>query len=98
MLVTRPAASDLDLLALHRLAPARYPLLLESSAAGTAQGRWDMLLATSGESLALPHVGAAVRREDGRNAGTDFLAALDADWASRRTPRDEPRWRDQRRE
>jgi len=28
MLVTRPAAFDLDLLALHRLAPGRYPLLL----------------------------------------------------------------------
>jgi anthranilate synthase component 1 len=48
MLVTRPLTPGIDLLALHRLAPARYPLLLESSAAGTAQGRGDLLLATSG--------------------------------------------------
>ena len=48
MLVTRPLDPALDLLALHRLAPSRYPVLLESSAHGTAQGRWDLLLATDG--------------------------------------------------
>ena len=91
MLVTRPAAFDLDLLALHRLAPGRYPLLLESSAAGTAQGRWDLLLATNGESLTLSHDGV-VRRGDGSWTGTDFLASLDAEWTALRTVHDEPRW------
>jgi hypothetical protein len=52
MLVTRAIAPDVDFLAMHRLAPARYPLLLESAAHGTAQGRWDLLLAHAGESLA----------------------------------------------
>ena len=92
MLVTRPAASDLDLLALHRLAPERYPLLMESSAAGTAQGRWDLLLATNGGSLTLSAGDDCVRREDGGRAGKDFLRSLDADWVSLRTSHDEPRW------
>jgi anthranilate synthase component 1 len=92
MLVTRPLTPGIDLLALHRLAPARYPLLLESSAAGTAQGRWDLLLATSGESLTLSATDNVVRRDDGSGAGTDFLSSLDGDWRRQRTPRDEPRW------
>jgi len=92
MLVTRPLTPGIDLLALHRLAPARYPLLLESSAAGTAQGRWDLLLATSGESLTLSATDNVVRRDDGSEAGTDFLSALDGDWRRQRTQRDEPRW------
>ena len=91
MLVTRPLTSDIDLLALHRLAPTRYPLLLESSAAGTAQGRWDLLLATNGESLTLSP-DQVVRREDGTEAGMDFLSALDEDWRLQRMSRDEPRW------
>ncbi|GAB3103174.1 aminodeoxychorismate synthase component I [Lysobacter terrae] len=80
-----------DLLALQRLAPARYPLLLESTAHGTAQGRWDLLLATDGESLRLDRDGVT-RDAQGREAAGDFLSALDAQWASLRTVRDEPRW------
>ena len=38
-------------------APARYPALFESSAHGTAQGRWDLLLATDGASLWLDRDG-----------------------------------------
>jgi len=91
MLVTRPLTSDIDLLALHRLAPRRYPLLLESSASGTAQGRWDLLLATNGASLTLARDGV-VRREDGSDAGRDFLSVIDTDWRLQRTARDEPRW------
>jgi anthranilate synthase component 1 len=91
MLVTRNLDAGSDLLALQRLAPARYPLLLESSAAGTAHGRWDILLAASGQSLALEHDGSLLR-EDGNRMRGDFLAALDAQWRALRLPRDEPRW------
>jgi len=77
MLVARPLPADLDLLALHRLAPGRYPLLLESAAHGTAHGRWDLLLATSGESLSLD-TGGVVRRQDGATVDGDFLSVLDA--------------------
>ncbi len=79
MLLTRGLATGLDLLDLHRSAPARYPLLLESAAAGTAQGRWDLLLATNGESI---------RAREGER----FLEALDREWRARRIPREEPRW------
>lgn len=91
MLVTRALPPDIDLLALHRHAPTRYPLLLESVASGTAQGRWDLLLCASGESLTLARDGA-VHRSDGSVAGDDFLDALDAEWKRVRIPREEPRW------
>ena len=91
MLVTRAIAADLDFLALHRLAPARYPLLLESAAHGTAQGRWDLLLAASGDSLTLRADGR-VRRGDGGMVRGDFLSALDAAWHAQHAPRDELRW------
>ena len=79
MICTRTLPARLDLLDLHRSAPARYPLLLESAAAGTAQGRWDLLLATNGESI---------RARDGEG----FLDALDREWRAQRIPREEPRW------
>ena len=91
MLLTRNLDAGSDLLALQRLAPARYPLLLESSAAGTAQGRWDLLLVADGGSLALLPDGNLLR-EDGSRAPGDFLAALDAHWQAARVPREEPRW------
>jgi anthranilate synthase component 1 len=91
MLLTRPVPTPIDLLALHRLAPQRYPLLLESSAHGTAQGRWDLLLATTGDALRLDRDG--VTRDDGGRAKPgDFLAALDQAWQAERVARDEPRW------
>jgi 4-amino-4-deoxychorismate synthase (2-amino-4-deoxychorismate-forming) component I len=91
MLVSRSLDSPIDLLALHRLAPQRYPLLLESSAAGTAQGRWDLLLACNGDALTLSTDGA-LRHGDASVADSDFLSALDAEWRSQRVARDEPRW------
>ena len=91
MLLTRTLPSSLDLLALHRLAPLRYPLLLESSAHGTAQGRWDLLLSTSGEMLRLDRDGVT-RDGNGEKLAGDFFTALDTVWQSRRLPRDEPRW------
>ena len=91
MLVTRPLPVAIDLLDLHRFAPTRYPVLLESVASGTAQGRWDLLLAGNGESLSLARDGVT-RREGGDGVEGDFLAALDRAWCAHRTPREEPRW------
>src|SRR5690606_41765822 len=91
MLVTRLLAPDTDLLALHRLAPARYPLLLESAAHGTAQGCWDMLLAASGESLALCADGV-VHDAGGTEVAGDLLAALAAQSQPPRLAREGPRW------
>ena len=91
MLLTHPLPDSFDLLSLQRLAPARYPLLLESSAHGTAQGRWDLLLVAGEGALRLDPDGT-VRDEYGGSVGTDFFAALDARWQAERVPRDEPRW------
>ena len=91
MLLTRNLDAAGDLLALQRLAPARYPLLLESSAAGTAQGRWDLLLAADGGALALLPDGTLLR-EDGSRPPGSFLEVLDQDWQALRTSHEEPRW------
>ncbi|HZX75696.1 aminodeoxychorismate synthase component I [Lysobacter sp.] len=90
MLLTRSLPS-LDLLSLQRLAPSRYPLLLESTAHGTAQGRWDMLLIADGASLGLGTDGL-VRDGDGEVLPGSFFDVLDAHWQAARAPRDEPRW------
>ncbi|CAN5578324.1 aminodeoxychorismate synthase component I [soil metagenome] len=91
MLVTCALPRDADLLALHRSAPLRYPLLLESVADGTAQARWDLLLASDGDGLRFD--GHAVTRcGDGGAVPGGFLAALDAKWREVRLPREEPRW------
>ena len=87
----RALAHGFDLLALQQRAPARYPLLLESVASGTAQGRWDLLLATDGTGLRLDAQGAT-RTLDGCPVEGDFLAALDAQWQARCIAREEPRW------
>lgn len=91
MLITRALPADTDLLVLHRQAPSRYPLLLESAASGTVHGRWDLLLAADGDSLTL-HADGITRRADGSAVDGDFLSAFDAEWRSKRTAREEPRW------
>ncbi|KLI98172.1 aminodeoxychorismate synthase component I [Luteimonas sp. FCS-9] len=91
MLITRPLPADTDLLALQRAAPARHPLLLQSVAHGTAQSRWDLLLATDGTTLRLGDDGAT-RDADGRALDGAFLDLLDARWRAARVDRDEPRW------
>src|SRR5689334_23581775 len=78
-----------DLLDLHRLAPARYPVLLESTASGTRIGRRDLLLAASRESLELGRDGR-VRDRAGRDVGNDFFAALDAAFATSRAATGSP--------
>ncbi|MET0718978.1 MAG: aminodeoxychorismate synthase component I [Pseudoxanthomonas sp.] len=91
MIESRALPADTDLLALHRQSPARYPMLLESVASGTAQGRWDLLLATDGSGLRLDALGRTSTL-DGQQVEGDFLAALDAQWLAMRIPREEPRW------
>ncbi|MFT3756819.1 MAG: aminodeoxychorismate synthase component I [Pseudoxanthomonas sp.] len=87
MITTRTLPAETDLLSLHRLAPLRYPLLLESVASGTAQGRWDMLLMASGDGLCL-HADSVTRDLAGNPIKGDFLAALDAQWQAQRIARD----------
>lgn len=70
----------IDLLALHRLDSARYPVLLESTSGG-ALGCWDMLLAHSGEGFAL-HRDGVVRTLEGEVISGRFLDVLDAHWRS----------------
>ncbi|MET0893332.1 MAG: aminodeoxychorismate synthase component I [Pseudoxanthomonas sp.] len=91
MIESRSLPANTDLLALHRLAPSRYPLLLESVASSTAQGRWDLLLATDGSGLRLGTDGHTSTL-DGQPLQADFLDALDAQWQALRIPREEPRW------
>jgi len=83
---TLPLAAETDLLALHRLAPARYPALFESTAHGTAHGRWDLLLVAEGEQLQLGTDGIT-RDGEGKVLEGDFLALLDAAWSRARQPR-----------
>ncbi len=73
-LVRELDARGLDLLALHRVAPERYPFLLESVAHGTPQSRYDLLLARPGSCLWLDAAGAV----HGPHAGSRFLDSLDA--------------------
>ena len=91
MIETRTLPSDTDLLALHRQDPQRYPVLLESVASGTAQGRWDLLLASDGSGLRLDADGLT-RDLQGRVEAGDFLSVLDRHWQAQRLPREEPRW------
>jgi len=78
MIHTRSLHTDIDLLALHRLAPGRYPVLFESSASG-AHGRWDMLLAHAGERFELQSDGVVRDQDQQVHAGT-FLDVLDTHW------------------
>ncbi len=78
MMQTHTLSADIDLLALHRLDPLRYPVLLESTSGG-ALGRWDMLLAHSGEGFAL-HRDGMVRTLAGEIIPGHFLDVLDAHW------------------
>ena len=92
MIETRALSPDTDLLALHRRDPSRYPVLLESVASGTVQGRWDLLLmAAEGEGFTLHHDGR-VRDLHGAPQDANFLDTLDAHWQAARIDREEPRW------
>lgn len=74
--------SAIDLLALHRLDPVRYPVLLESSSGGPL-GRRDLLLAHAGDGFAL-HRDGVVRTLAGEVVTGSFLDVLDAQWQTAR--------------
>ncbi|GBE47671.1 aminodeoxychorismate synthase component 1 [bacterium BMS3Bbin12] len=83
------SAPGVDLLALHRRNPSRYPFLLESVAAGTPQARFDLLLAFPGARLIL-HADGILERPAGIPAGSDFLGALDHWWRAWAAPAGDP--------
>ncbi|PSD14588.1 aminodeoxychorismate synthase, component I, partial [Stenotrophomonas maltophilia] len=82
-----PLPHPIDLLALQQHDPARFPLLMESTASGTAQGRWSLLLAAQGESLRLDADGQVRDLQGAVQPGT-FLQALDRAWQHERLPHD----------
>ncbi len=71
--VIHPIESAVDLIALHRLAPSRYPFLLQSTAKSDKLGGFDVLFACPGEELVLNEPGA-LDHQGG------FFGALDAAW------------------
>lgn len=81
----RPLPAGLDLLALHRLDPHRYPLLLESVAGGNTLSRWDLLLLGDGSGLKLEADGLT-RDLDGHPVAGRFLDALDRAWGQAGVP------------
>jgi len=84
-LLIQPLAAPVDLLALQQANPARFPLLMESTASGTAQGRWDLLL-VAGEAFLRLDADGRVRDHDGRVHDGRFLDVLDAAWQAERLP------------
>ncbi len=82
-LTVRRLDAPVDLLALHRAYPQRYPHLLASSAHGTPQGRYDILLAFPGARLVFDGVRCT---RDGQPVAGGFLDALDAWWQQERIP------------
>src|SRR5690606_5857859 len=91
VLISRPLPPVSALLALQRVDPGRYRLLLQSVALGTAQARWDLPLLADGGSLTLGRDGDT-RDASGAVVPGTFLQALDAAWRAGRLPREQPRW------
>jgi anthranilate synthase component 1 len=75
--VVAPASFDIDPLTLHLHDPDFYPFLLQSTACGTAQGRYDILFADPGERLILGPTG---QLQGASKGGESFLEALDQAW------------------
>ena len=76
------------MLALHERYPERYPVLLDSSAAGLPQGRFTLLLAAPEGRLLLDRD----RRLQGEGEGDRFCDRLDAWWKRERGPAPPPPW------
>ncbi|MBT8086787.1 MAG: chorismate-binding protein, partial [Gammaproteobacteria bacterium] len=80
----REIADPADLQRLNRLFPSRYPYLLQSTAAGGALGRFDILFCAGGETLELAADGELLGDEAA--PGMTFLEALDRWWLREREP------------
>jgi len=78
--VIQPVQQGCDLVELHRLHPARYPRLLQS----TAHDRYDILFAFPGDSLILDAAGGLQGGGDCQHTPGDFLEALDRWWHAHR--------------
>jgi anthranilate synthase component 1 len=68
-----------DLLDLHALEPARYPILLESTGGVAALARHDILFAFPGRSIQLDSSWQLAGCASNSGPG-DFLRAFDAAW------------------
>jgi len=79
--VIQPVQQGCDLVELHRLAPASYPCLLQS----TAHGRYDILFAFPGDSLVLDASGSLQADGACQPESADFLEGLDRWWGENRT-------------
>jgi anthranilate synthase component 1 len=80
--VAHRLSATVDLHALHRYAPERYPFLLQSTADSENLGRFDILFALPGEALVL-HAPGKLSGPFGEDR-SGFLDALDAWWQSER--------------
>lgn len=78
-----------DLRGLHRLAPERYPFLLQSTASRPPLGRYDILFASPGPALELLSDGTL--RGARKSSAGGFLEALDDCWRAEYRPADETR-------
>jgi anthranilate synthase component 1 len=75
-------AAPVDLLRMHESDPQRYPFLLQSTAGSGELGRYDILFASCGQSLALSADGALQGYGSAGRHG--FLDALDTWFAEQR--------------
>ena len=75
-------SNAVDLHALHRFAPDRYPFLLQSTATTASLGRYDILFAGPGETLVLG--GPQDLTGPGSEHEDQFLRALDNWWSRAR--------------
>lgn len=75
-MLTAPLPAGLDLPALHAADPERFPVLLESLARHDRSGRYDLLLAGTGERFLQAAPGVVVDG-DGRTVGADLLSVLE---------------------
>lgn len=75
-MLTQVLPADLDLCALHAADPSRFPVLLESRAQHERSGRFDLLLATTGDGL-FQTTREHVRDVRGDVVGKDLLALIE---------------------
>ena len=83
-------SAGVDLHALHRLAPERYPFLLQSTAAESSLGGYDILLLSQGDALVLEEPGRLSGH--GAEGQSEFLTALDNWWRNERIAASDADW------